>query len=300
MRVPGTARGTQVECDTLQTMRFGPLPAARTEANAIAKLWSSRAAGDHADDAKAIVLSGAAASERAFKTQAPAQRILHLATHGFFLGGACAATVDTSRRSVGGLVRVNDSPQMSRVPATTNPLILSGLALAGANQRARARGDEDDGVLTAEEVAGLDLSGVEWAVLSACDTGIGEVKSGEGVFGLRRALHVAGARTVIMSLWAVEDRATLDWMRALYDARFAKALDTLAPCTTPALRSCMPAAPKASVHSLFSGPASWPLATGAELELSVSAFRHLQCLRVRTESKRLEQVFGFFDYGQTV
>ena len=67
-------------------------------------------------------------------------------------------------------------------------------------------------MLTAEEVAALNLNGVEWAVLSGCDTGVGEVRAGEGVFGLRRAFQVAGARTVIMSLWPVEDQATVRWM----------------------------------------------------------------------------------------
>ena len=98
-----------------------------------------------------------------------------------------------------------------------NPLLLSGLALAGANRRAAAGPDEDDGILTAEEVASLNLQGTEWAVLSACDTGLGEIKAGEGVFGLRRAFQIAGARTVIMSLWSVDDRATRPWMRALYE-----------------------------------------------------------------------------------
>ena len=78
----------------------------------------------------------------------------------------------------------------------------------------------------AEEVAALNLENVEWAVLSACDTGVGQVKAGEGVFGLRRAFQVAGARTVIMSLWSVDDQATRAWMRALYGARFQKALST--------------------------------------------------------------------------
>ena len=80
--------------------------------------------------------------------------------------------------------------------------------------------------MTAEEVDTLDLEGVEWAVLSACRTGLGKVEAGEGVFGLRRAFHVAGARTVIMSLWAVDDRATRDWMRRLYEARFFQNEDT--------------------------------------------------------------------------
>ena len=103
---------------------------------------------------------------------------------------------------------------------------MSGLAFAGANRRSAAASGEDDGILTAEEVASLDLSGVQWAVLSACDTGLGVIKAGEGVFGLRRAFQVAGARTIIMSLWAVEDRGTVEWMRALYTARLERHLNT--------------------------------------------------------------------------
>ena len=82
-------------------------------------------------------------------------------------------------------------------------------------------------MLTAEEVAALDLTGVEWAVLSGCDTGVGEVRAGEGVFGLRRAFQVAGAKTVIMSLWQVEDQATRQWMTTLYKSRFIKNLSTV-------------------------------------------------------------------------
>ncbi len=82
-------------------------------------------------------------------------------------------------------------------------------------------------MLTAEEVAALNLNGVEWAVLSGCDTGVGEIRAGEGVFGLRRAFQVAGARTVIMSLWPVEDQATDQWMSALYEDRFTKKLSTV-------------------------------------------------------------------------
>ena len=120
-------------------------------------------------------------------------------------------------RGVGGL---------SSTGPVQNPLAALRPRLAGANGRAQAGPDEDDGILTAEEVASLDLQGVEWAVLSACDTGVGEIKAGEGVFGLRRAFQVAGARTVIMSLWSVDDQATRAWMRALYEGRFQKRLST--------------------------------------------------------------------------
>ena len=104
--------------------------------------------------------------------------------------------------------------------------MLSGVALAGANRRASAEGGEDDGILTAEEVSGLDLSGVEWAVLSACNTGVGKVSAGEGVFGLRRAFQIAGVRTVIMSLWPVEDDAARLWMHSLYEGRLKRKLST--------------------------------------------------------------------------
>jgi CHAT domain-containing protein len=107
-----------------------------------------------------------------------------------------------------------------------NPLLLSGLAFAGANRRASAGPDDSDGILTAEEIAGINLEGVDWAVLSGCDTGVGEIKLGEGVFGLRRAFQVAGARTVIMSLWPVEDQTTREWMATLYQEHFRDGKDT--------------------------------------------------------------------------
>jgi CHAT domain-containing protein len=107
-----------------------------------------------------------------------------------------------------------------------NPFRLAGLALAGANRRAKAGPDEEDGILTAEEIASLDLAGLDWVVLSACDTGVGDVRSGDGVLGLRRAFEVAGASTLIMSLWAVEDQSAREWMRRLYEGRFRRNLET--------------------------------------------------------------------------
>jgi CHAT domain-containing protein/tetratricopeptide (TPR) repeat protein len=210
-------------CGTFESMLFQPLPASSREVQMVARAWSqsSEKAGESATAEGAQVLTGRNAGERVFKQMAPGHRILHLATHGFFLGGACVSDRQEGTRGVGGLAR-----RVSPAPKVENPLLLSGLALAGANIRSGVRRDRDDGILTAEEIAGLDLSGVEWAVLSACDTGIGEIKNGEGVFGLRRALQVAGARTLVMSLWAVEDEAGLAWMRALYDERFTRKLDT--------------------------------------------------------------------------
>lgn len=176
-------------------MRFEPLPASRDEVDTVVRLWNQTQAGTSR-------LTGAAATEAAFKAQAAGRRVLHLATHGFFLGGRC------------------------RPAARATPLLLSGLILAGANHRDEATAEQEDGVLTAEEVAALDLRGLEWAVLSGCATGLGEIRIGEGVFGLRRAFQVAGAGTVIMSLWAVGDQTTAQWMARLYESRLTEQLST--------------------------------------------------------------------------
>jgi CHAT domain-containing protein len=98
-------------------------------------------------------------------------------------------------------------------------MLRSGLYFAGADRtlagKANAK-DLDNGVLTALEAANLNLQGTELVVLSACNTGQGEVKNGEGVFGLRRALEEAGAQNVLMSLWSVPDKETLALMKSFY------------------------------------------------------------------------------------
>ncbi len=149
--------------------------------------------------------------------------MLHLATHGFFLGEGCGGTLASLP------ARASTSSTHDDVLAhgsfSENPLLLSGLALAGANQRSRTGSDADDGILTSEEIASMNLSAARWVVLSACETAVGEIQTGEGVLGLRRAFELAGAQTTIMSLWKVDDRATLDWMRRLYAGR-ARGLTT--------------------------------------------------------------------------
>ncbi|MFC2172848.1 CHAT domain-containing protein, partial [Acidobacteriota bacterium] len=209
-------RGKRSSCGDFQNALFEHLPSTVKEIEDISKIWQQAETLTNDKEPCAQRIS-AQASEAAFKDQSSGNRILHLATHGFFLGERCTPS-KPSHRGVSG---VSVMEAMKAVPANEeNPLLLSGLVLAGANHRHAARPDEEDGILTAEEIAAMDLSGVEWAVLSACDTGVGEVRSGEGVFGLRRAFQVAGVRTLIMSFWSVEDEATRRWMKALYTSRF--------------------------------------------------------------------------------
>jgi CHAT domain-containing protein len=203
-------------CGNLQAVSFQPLDGTLQEVRDLVRVWKANPTTESED---VRILVGHDASEARFKREAADGRVLHLATHGFFMSGTCSEG-PRGTRGIGGLATAGGSP------SAENPLLLSGLALAGANRRAFAGDDEDDGILTAEEVTSLNLEGVEWAVLSACDTGVGELKTGEGVFGLRRAFQVAGARTVIMSLWSVDDHATRAWMRALYEGRFQRKLST--------------------------------------------------------------------------
>jgi CHAT domain-containing protein len=146
-------------------------------------------------------------------------RLLHLSTHGFFLEDQ---VLERGRddRGPGGLGLQGGSPT-GRLPdhRLENPLLRSGLALAGANTWLRGGtppARAEDGILTAEDVSGMDLLTTELVVLSACQTGLGEVHVGEGVYGLRRAFLLAGASTVIMSLWKVDDLATVVLMERLY------------------------------------------------------------------------------------
>lgn len=207
----------------LEDFAFEPLKASLEEANDVLRSFSRSVKAGAAIEA--TLLSGWKATEAAFKELAPGRRVLHLATHGFFIA---AENRVISKAGRGIKVRPAAAPPEPLGAAEADLLKLSGLAFAGANEPAPAAAGGDDGILIAEEVAALDLSGAEWAVLSACETGLGEIRASEGVFGLRRAFQVAGAGTLIMSLWAVDDPSTRRWMAALYEARFEKGMSTIA------------------------------------------------------------------------
>lgn len=173
---------------SLDEIYFTPLPGTSAEAAALQQLLP-----------QARVLTEAQATEKALK-QVKGPRILHLATHGFFLKN---------------LTRSAAAKQPENAPSERieNPLIRSGIALTEANLR---KGSNEDGILTAMEATSLDLLGTRLVVLSACDTGVGEVLNGEGVQGLRRAFVMAGAESLIMSLWSVPDLSTKDLMVDYY------------------------------------------------------------------------------------
>jgi CHAT domain-containing protein len=145
-----------------------------------------------------------------------APRILHIATHGFFLadqapasGTATGAAAPGSRS--GGAASEGAA---AAIPSREDPLQRSGLVFAGANRP--DANPSDDGYLTAAEATAMDLEGTELVTLSACETGLGGVRSGEGVYGLQRSLAVAGARSTLLSLWKVADGRTATFLAKYY------------------------------------------------------------------------------------
>jgi CHAT domain-containing protein/tetratricopeptide (TPR) repeat protein len=181
-------RGAPTECDVLNKMEFHDLPASLGEVKDISGLWK-RWNGTEPEQ----LLTGEDATQARFIDAASQARVLHIATHAFVLEKKCG---------------------------NGNPLLHSGLVFAGVNK------DRNTAIMTAQQIASLDLRGVDWAVLSACNTGYGELRDGEGVMGLERAFRVAGAKSVVMALWPVDDAATRDFMEKLYVERFSRRATT--------------------------------------------------------------------------
>jgi CHAT domain-containing protein len=177
----------------LQQESFEPLPETEQEGRAVASSLPG-----------ATFFSGSAATTGRLK-QVRGPSVLHIATHGFFLGDA-----EGSVQSTRAFQRLDSSGGREVMPK--NPLLRAGLAFASANLHHPG----DDGILTALEASSLDLWGTKLVVLSACDTAVGEVKTGDGVYGLRRAFALAGAESLVMSLWSVKDLVTRDLMTAYY------------------------------------------------------------------------------------
>lgn len=170
--------------------------------------WTAHEAADIEDLLQSIgvatqTFQGQEATETSFKklgTDRPSPRLLHLATHGYFF----------------------PEPQEDATTgfkAAEHPLIRSGLIMAGANhvwKGGQIPEGEEDGILTAYEIAQMDLSNTELVVLSACNTGLGDIDNHEGVFGLQRAFKQAGVQHILMSLWSVDDKKTYEFMTQFY------------------------------------------------------------------------------------
>ena len=193
-RTPGPTGRTSEQRRSVTSARdlsevyFAPIAGTAREAQAIQLLFPDT-----------TVLARERATESSLR-QFAAPRLLHIATHGFFLQYAGIAPKAAAPETGGGPGR--------------DPLLRAGLALARANIRGSS--EPDDGVLTALEASRLNLWGTRLVALSACDTGVGEVRNGDGVYGLRRAFVLAGAESLLMSLWPVSDTWTERQMRSYY------------------------------------------------------------------------------------
>jgi CHAT domain-containing protein len=176
---------------------YTPLPGTAAEADALSRLFPD-----------AALFTEARATEASLKS-VNRPRFLHIATHGFFLADRTESVASSQAQGLGGR-----QGRARNTAVDIGQLLDSGLILAGVRQGTSGAGE--DGVLTALEVVGMDLWGTRLVVLSACETGLGDVKNGEGVYGLRRALVLAGSETQVMSLWKVSDAGTRDLMVAYY------------------------------------------------------------------------------------
>jgi CHAT domain-containing protein len=197
LRTTTTSRATLQRSAELRGGSLNPLPGTQAEVEAVAGVLNQQRWNVE------VFTQQNALEESVKRVSNP--RVLHVATHGFFEA---------------------DPKRKQRGPGLEDPLLRSGLYFAGADRARQGKAaaeDLDDGVLTAYEATQLNLPGTELVVLSACETGLGETSAGEGVFGLRRALQLAGADAVMMSLWAVPDQETQELMTLFYQKWLAGA-----------------------------------------------------------------------------
>jgi CHAT domain-containing protein/tetratricopeptide (TPR) repeat protein len=203
---PALLRGGQQRSPGLRGLTaWQPLAGTEQEARQLAPLLGGGA-----------VISGPAATAAVVLAQR-APRILHIATHGFFLADQSPAS-DAAAGAAAPGSRSGGTPSegaAAATPSREDPLQRSGLVFAGANRP--DANPSDDGYLTAAEATAMDLEGTELVTLSACETGLGGVRSGEGVYGLQRSLAVAGARSTLLSLWKVDDGLTATFMERYYN-----------------------------------------------------------------------------------
>jgi CHAT domain-containing protein/tetratricopeptide (TPR) repeat protein len=205
------------EADVFGMINLPPLPGTKAEAEQLEVIaagagWNTK------------TYTGEEATESSVReTKRPG--VLHLATHGFYLN-SLAPSAEGGMRGMSVVDLKNDEGKNQNEEGV-DPMRASGVALTGAQQtlklwsQRKAPDPENDGILTAEEVAALELNGTWLVTLSACETGVGEARSGEGVFGLRRAFMMAGAENLLMTLWPVADDTTAQIMADFYKEALA-------------------------------------------------------------------------------
>ena len=267
-RRSATGNGMRIASTGLRSLSFDPLLGAELEGETIKKVSDAFEKLPGAEDEgkviqkvakggkiNSVIYLKAEAEEQQLRTLKSAPKMLHIATHGFFL--------KAEERLKKRLLSLNRGGTLSPPPPGDNPLLRAGLAFAGINTNAPFLGEIDtnnDGVLTALEVLGLPLSGTQLVVLSACETGVGEIHAGEGVYGLRRAFQEAGAKSVVNSLWPVSDEATRKLMTEFYDRMF-KGVPT---------RQALKQAQLALLNSEWNNPYYWAAFVLVERRFSAS------------------------------
>ena len=190
-----TTRGVLDDCLNLNALSLRPLPGTEIEINQVVNEWKAQS------DEAVTLLTSAQASEKNFKSNSVGKRIIHVATHGFYLENVCQDVLE------------NDITLQKYY--SQNPLLSSGLFFAEAGKK---ESDGEDGILTAYEISSLNLFGTDLMVMSACETGLGKVSEGEGIYGLRRSVQLAGVKTIVISLWQIPDNSTGYIMKNLYSS----------------------------------------------------------------------------------
>lgn len=174
-----------------------------------------------------MYLRGKKASKSQLHQHAAGKSYFHLSTHGFFAPIPQRKTSEqkkddatrspNTRKAIQFFYLEEEKRNPLNIAEGVNPMLYSGIVLAGANKQESENDTKDDGIITAEELAGLNLNGTKLLVLSACETALGETVRGQGISGLRMASQAAGVNTMLISLWKVEDEGTQKFMQAFYE-----------------------------------------------------------------------------------